>query len=246
MRIISNFKDYYDSAQGYGIDPKLVYIRKQEDFCLEARELWSWSTGYGERKSEYNEKAKIFSYLNAEQILHCDSLGAGIIAFCGKLYPFWYNEEATFYNIDEIVKYLKGRMGKFTFYHHDKYIIESLLSNEKRTGIFRRLNRYTWKKLQEEYNFSVPDSFHLYFKSPIVAVEQRRILVNPRLKDYGFARIVDPYTAFQEISMFLGNNMATQMDPEVHISDKIRAESKGFDDWSFRRHKEESKKNKKR
>ena len=30
MRIISKFRDYYDSAQGMGIDDHLTFVRKQE------------------------------------------------------------------------------------------------------------------------------------------------------------------------------------------------------------------------
>ena len=48
--------------------------------------------------------------------------------------------------------------------------------------------------------------------------------------------VVDPYTAFQEIAMFLGG-MAMPLKPIPHLSDEIIAASKGFDKYSFRKDK---------
>lgn len=39
--------------------------------------------------------------------------------------------------------------------------------------------------------------------------------------------------------MYLGNQLARQNDPPAEISDEIMRDEKGFDEWSFRRHKEE-------
>jgi hypothetical protein len=41
MRIISNFKDYYDIGMQYGYDPKLQWIRRTSDIELENRRLAS-------------------------------------------------------------------------------------------------------------------------------------------------------------------------------------------------------------
>lgn len=57
---------------------------------------------------------------------------------------------------------------------------------------------------------------------------------HPLLKDYGFVHAVDPFTAYQEISMFIGN---LPKDPNfmVTLSDKEELYKKGFDNWSFKR-----------
>jgi hypothetical protein len=48
-------------------------------------------------------------------------------------------------------------------------------------------------------------------------------------------RHFDPFTAFQEISMFLGNQLAETDDAQRTTGDdRIIAQSKGFDDQSFR------------
>ncbi len=67
-----------------------------------------------------------------------------------------------------------------------------------------------------------------------------KLTVNPRLNQYNFASVVDPYTAFQELSMFIGNNLVdTSTTQPRPISDKLKSETKGFNEWSFRRHKTE-------
>ena len=49
-------------------------------------------------------------------------------------------------------------------------------------------------------------------------------------------RIKDPYTAYQELSMYLGN-MAFPNKPIPTISDEVMAEIKGFNKFSFRKDK---------
>lgn len=56
------------------------------------------------------------------------------------------------------------------------------------------------------------------------------------LKDVFFARVVDPYTAFQELSMFVGGVMARPGNSMVRITDdEVLAGKHGFDKWSFRK-----------
>jgi hypothetical protein len=68
--------------------------------------------------------------------------------------------------------------------------------------------------------------------------------LNPCLKDMQFYRYHDAHTAYQEISQYLGNELAVQKDPNVPVGNDVTlASSKGFDKWSFR--KESNKKKKK-
>lgn len=66
--------------------------------------------------------------------------------------------------------------------------------------------------------------------------DRRTFLIkNPILKDFEFGKLVDPYTAVQEIEMYLGR-LATNNTPPMPVgSDKVIAESKGFDKYSFRK-----------
>lgn len=61
----------------------------------------------------------------------------------------------------------------------------------------------------------------------------------PGLRDMGFAKAVDPYTAFQEISMWKGGVLPSDGPPIVEITDdRIKIAKAGFDHpGSFRRAK---------
>ncbi|MFM9873217.1 MAG: hypothetical protein ACKVQS_07100, partial [Fimbriimonadaceae bacterium] len=61
------------------------------------------------------------------------------------------------------------------------------------------------------------------------------IIINPRLANFGFQSILDPFTCFQEIAQYLGSELA-QPDtaPLRKGSDEIIARAKGFDKQSFR------------
>ena len=63
---------------------------------------------------------------------------------------------------------------------------------------------------------------------------QAKIVYNACLKDLEFFRLFDTYTAFQEISMFLGG-LAVPLKEIPHVPDKIMVGAKGFDQWSFRK-----------
>lgn len=59
------------------------------------------------------------------------------------------------------------------------------------------------------------------------------------LKDFDFPRAVDPYTLFQELSMFVGGVLPRNPNPMVEITDdRIKVAKHGFDKWSFRKHKD--------
>jgi hypothetical protein len=56
------------------------------------------------------------------------------------------------------------------------------------------------------------------------------------LGNLGFAKVLPPYEAFQELSMWVGGVLPNPGSPTVEIgSDVVRAEKHGFDGWSFRR-----------
>jgi len=62
------------------------------------------------------------------------------------------------------------------------------------------------------------------------------IVVDPPLVDYGFPKLVDPFTAWQELSMYIGNNLAQERQGNDDISDDDMASMKGFGHkYAFRR-----------
>ena len=63
------------------------------------------------------------------------------------------------------------------------------------------------------------------------------IINNPCLRVYQFFKIMDAYTCFQEIAMFM-SNMANPEKPIPQISNNDMIQAKGFDlKYSFRKDK---------
>jgi hypothetical protein len=51
---------------------------------------------------------------------------------------------------------------------------------------------------------------------------------------------MDPFTLFQELSMFVGGVLPRNPNPMVEITDdKVKVAKHGFDKWSFRKHKDD-------
>jgi hypothetical protein len=86
------------------------------------------------------------------------------------------------------------------------------------------------------------DAFDLCskFKAPIITVvsQPRRFVIvtrNDILSQYQFFKVLDPYSAFQELEMFLGGIMAPENKKMIEISDRYKIEEHGFDKWSFKK-----------
>jgi coproporphyrinogen III oxidase len=62
------------------------------------------------------------------------------------------------------------------------------------------------------------------------------IVTYPILKNYEFFKVFNPYETYQQIEMFI-SNLAINEDRIVMISDKLKAETHGFDKFSFRKDK---------
>ena len=251
MRIISPFKDYYDSAQAYGIDPKLVYVRETK-----VVPLYDPKTGkVTQLPKQLDEFFKRIPHMLLENRSHWKKyrrpaeFRVGMIAFCGTLYPFVHTDSECCYDID----HLKARMKAEGFLKEE---IEKLEGPKHEMGRWwrrrsppdwmgERLHRQSWAGLLAS-NRALDDEVHRGYHAPVLMVHCQQLnwpelIINPRLNIYDFQSQVDPATAWQRLSMYVGNNLVTQMDPNPPISDVLKAESAGFDKWSFRKHRDDPK-----
>jgi len=231
MKIISNYKDYYDGCQKYGIDTTIQYIRKEQNIDLLGKDLnlpTSQQLSLG--RTFYNNFIKSVS----------------IIGFCGKLYPYFtfINEQNV--NDIHIINNIKD-MCIFIETHLKKEEIKSFYE-EKKHSYFRHgldlLYDFTHNMVNNYFNTysGSEDSLDLFdkYKVPIFKVEQKErekytLTLNPNLKELNFMKLIDPFTAYQEIEMFISGVIGVQNPELIQISDKYKIEKKGFDKWSFRK-----------
>lgn len=263
MRIISDFKDYYDWAQSLGFDPKIVYVRKTETFESEegfgfpSTSEWlpvSLRGVLGETFERPRKAPNIFVRRTARyrwEDLNLP-LTTKLIGFCGYLYPAIHIDGHTYYETQRMCAGLSNAF--LRQFRTTRGIIEESLSSSSKLPAFRWKNTIrheSWNQLTKECDGNRQDDLFVELGLPAFKVERRRIdkkswrmrcILNPQLRLDDFQKVKDLATAFQEIAMYVGDRLAHQPDPVPRVSDEILRDEKGFDEWSFRRHREEDKK----
>ena len=236
MRIISKFRDYYDSAQGHGVDPGLIYRRSTRKHNPEGH-LW-----------KYAEIRKI----GLKSPVHYCKLDVKghLVAFCGKLFPVWKCGNDWCWTADEVGEYLK-RVRK-----------SDSLSIDEREWIddFDEVTRYKCD-LEDEHRFlsvsrvdiggfvtqfkgmTVEPEIHREYDSPVLLLlfthdwgfKDIELVADPCLNEIRSYTQLEPFTAYQEIAMFLVIELAQpDIAPQTVGDDKTIAQSKGFNEQSFR------------
>jgi hypothetical protein len=104
---------------------------------------------------------------------------------------------------------------------------------------------YTRKELHEFYNQPIKTNIFEEHHCPIFVSNSKRdilykidreITINARLEDWEFYKVFDAYSAYQELSIYLGG-LAEPRKPIPKIDDVTMAEIKGFNKFSFRKDK---------
>ncbi len=238
MRIQSNFKDYYDVAQKFGHDEDFVYNRYTQKI-----EIPGW-IGF-----ELSDNVKGATYESF------------FIGFCGRIYPVLRAEiyqkplpdqptpkahVKICYKVEDVNRFIDEHTEQEARkeYYHTR--IHS--SKDWFIKTSSPLTIEEWFKGSSKLQESLMGNFEKYY-APLFTVEMinptgkiksdyrhnTMISVNGCLSKFDFARKFEPFTAFQEISMFLGS-MATPQKPIPIHSDEMKAEINGFDNkYSFRK-----------
>lgn len=266
MRIASEFKDYYDSAMGFGVDTTLFYSRKEEQFEFAARrtECKKWMP----RNLDAALRIPLLLVEQLPRIIgergkHRKNpfqipITVKIIGFCGFFFAAIEIDGATYYSVEDIPVQISDT---FLTLHKSsrKEIAGMLRSNEGDASRYywwtpaKLLTLRNWQKAISEFEEKRFDETFIEADAPIFKVEYfapnsfrdkdlLRCTLNPCLRRESFQKIKPPAQAFQEIAMYLGNQLARQADPVASIPDEILRDEKGFDKWSFRRHKDEKRK----
>lgn len=232
MRIISKFNDYYDGASGYGVDMTVVYDRAET--IVEHSQLRTdilAACAYATHDDRFTNMYKYSEH---------DLMYVGV---AGKIYV-----GLTFEILDgDQKKQLFAPLGQdpsTTLYVWRKNnLTEEQLRQESTTSKWQpQYNRTVgdWFRLNDSRR--VHENIELFTKHNIVnfAVTKVRgsrepqVLLNPCLQRLGFQRMMDGFTLFQEISMFVTGVLA-QKDQMTHVAtDKELLYARGHDDKSFK------------
>jgi len=239
MKIVSNFHDYYDSVMAHGQDHSVVWVRKELEYDTQRDSTPKLIT---ELSNEINKAVgeDVISAVNRYDRIyrHWLRLTPFTIVFCGKT----YNGVTVMCSSPLIVK---------TFYSFDK-LNECLVDMTK--GVELVSNKYSvggmleWgsKRTVKDY-FNVVQNINqdwLIANKVTCALQLHSnhhtkcdtVIVNPCLNSYEFYKVMDSFSAYQELDMWLSGTLAFPQNIMIEIEDKYRIEAHGFDTkYGFRK-----------
>jgi hypothetical protein len=225
VRIISKFKDYYDIGLSQGVDDDVVYVREHKEVDPEhpflSGGLWSEPLPVYRPRRYRADVEKL------------------IVGFCGKLYPLvvikrtlrtqhpWDTSprEKVYYcyDYDEIVKNAK-KLG--------------LQENSAPKFLRRYLSPYSplgqIKKHFEEGAKGYEGWFQEHKVPVFIAQNKGSALLNPCLEAWEFYRVLDAWTAYQELMMYIPGVLGGTANPMVEVGEEYRIAGHGYDQRSFR------------
>lgn len=233
MRIISKFKDYYDGALRHsgGGDKTIPLIRTNSMVKIE--DLYC---------PAFTSDIEILPQSKKDYI----GVSSGTVGFCGIEYPYIHlNYEKYVGKDDNGIYDVKEYSGKYI------YNLESF-KKETKNYSFKYYGRYTNDNEKiKEYVYNNVEKYlqrnHTYLNDYFKKLntpyfhcnaghDQHEIEIFPILKNLQFYRVVSIDIAYNQIEMFITNTLAPKDNPYVQpVPDEIKAESKGFDKWSFRK-----------
>ena len=224
-------KDYYDGVVGsIGMDKTIVYERKLVE--MNSQEM---PKQFRCRRFSWDDNNPFLSVCHAnidhKKTKKYEDVRGFIIGFCGKLYLGWKFEYKVMewddelglhpvtkthfiYGYEEAKKYLKADYWRSSLGDDIRYVI-----NYDPIDLFRELKTPIFVFDGDSRSPRKDDAF----------------IINPILKDYEFYKVVDAFTAFTELQMFIGGVLGVGEKEMVEIEDKYKIGQHGFDNWSFRR-----------
>jgi len=251
MYIISKQKDYYDGVVGsVGMDKTLVYERTTKEITDDKQMLKEFRNT---RNSGWHGVNRDNPFLNigyadidSKKTKKYTEKNFFIVGFCGKLYLGWklyykvngwdletgekkeFTETDIVYGYENVKEFIRESYWRGNLEDDIKYVttydpIE--MFRELKTPVFVHDTDAEIKR----------GRYHMISSST-------KLVVNPILKDYEFYKVVDAFTAFTEVQMFIGGVLGRGEKEIVEIEDKYKSPQHGFDKWSFRREPSKKKK----
>lgn len=254
MKIISKYKDYYDSASVYGYDDSVIYKRdisfirlsNEETIELPQETQWGYRSTSHQYEASYQEtgvETKLF--FNFSEVF---------LIVAGKAYSVlldtnpqdrslrWNssarNENRDFSavfgvpNIDKIQKYIENHLpdGKTCNIKN----LSSIRSRYNTNEAEKRHLAYNYHKkmfLEKDFtNFCVQQN-----AVSLLVLNPQEIVKNPILKNFGIEKIIDPSLMHQNIFQFISGVLSNNENKMLPISDFSKLEKHGFDPkYSFR------------
>lgn len=228
MRIIGKSHDYYDIGIGHGIDRDLVWKRDRFDDAEVIERFFVVNV-----VPEFGSTTKRWTWERERFDKDIPSVIPAIVYLAG---TFHHGLKGTLDGVTEYiwtVEHAKEYMAKHKIGRVKKWLdiqnttIEQYLTPRKPTA--SDLDWLTEHRIAVMISNVDPDYRKRAFRWHTNC---------SGLKEMNFAKVVDPYSAFQELSMYIGGVLPRAGNPIVEIeADSTKLKKHGFDQWTFRKQK---------
>jgi len=248
MKIISKFHDYYDIGLSYGIDPLITYKRSKKIIKINHKKINKEKT---EHTKHFENAQNFFSFnkrytyrpffFNKRKTDYLDVDSFGCLCLCGKIYPFikckistyqskYSNKFEYIYTLDDLDELITKSKSDDIYYDYFKSDSKYVINRTDYDLLFNHSKGIKYNDLIDS---------HIYYDSPIFIYEYGHltfnVIINPILKEFEFYKVLDPYTMFQNLSMFMSGILGNKENKAIDISDRDLKYKKGFDEKSFRK-----------
>lgn len=256
MKIISKQKDFYDY---YAKDPRI----SDQSFRWD-RKAERVRTGFASPTIFTNHMMSLGAFKNHRDIsiigFNIFFCGEIIPVLCVKKDMYDSNEIDYFYDIDSLPEYIKDYKKTYCSIWNKIIILFGVVNNpwchklSNGMVLIRKsiIDMHRYLKAPVFINSCVlmdcrwGDSGITEENSPLQLMyathgmgDQCYFTTNIILSKFNFIKKMDAFTTFQNLERFLSNDLSTYQDKsdQVKISDKLKAETHGFDKFSFRKDK---------
>ncbi|AVH85031.1 hypothetical protein RsoM2USA_102 [Ralstonia phage RsoM2USA] len=228
MRIISKFQDYYDSGMAFGQDRSVVFYREEQDIIPVVQGYVKTYPAYMHIDSgDHYQTFNFGPYYDPDTVL----IHKVTVVFCGRVWnalAVGHYKFQIFYDFDSFKEHLT-KLGKS--FENDSIV--------------------RWRAPQHEMHYknwfadqgTTKHRDQLINDRIIIATNYRidcygdnqKVTTNGSLKEVQFYKVMDSYTAFQEIDMWIGGVLPKDGPPMIEVTDKDKVAKHGFDKHSFRK-----------
>jgi hypothetical protein len=227
-------KDYYDGVvQSVGMDKTIVYEREIIEITDNKKMPEQFKHRHWTERRENRFSSVCRADVDKKKTKKYVDVRGFVVGFCGKLYLGWkfkFNRIAWDENIKSKVELTQTDI-IYGYENAKQYLKADYWGSNLADEI----------KYIESYD---PIDLFRKNKTPIFVYDTEKrddvFIVNANLKDYEFYRVIDAFTAFTELQMFISGVLGTGEKEIIEVEDRYKIGQHGFDKWSFR--KEPSKK----
>jgi hypothetical protein len=228
VRIVSRFKDFYDGVRALDREDTPLYVRDTQRIDLATLSIAQHRALFAQLGPLWGERVvppDPRMVPNAERV---------VVGFCGQVFSGYLVCGEICWSLSDVEAAVLRHLPQRTQHEH---VIAELRST--RVWSYGRLNVAAWTRHVEQRPARIAPAPFLALRAPIIVVTDSVVVVNPSLREYHFAKHLDPYAAWQELSMYLGNTLLLDAQPPPRpIDDTLRAHTHGFDKSSFRNTKQ--------